>query len=105
MSQYYVYVLASKTKGTLYVGVTSDLIRRAHEHKNDLVRGFTQKYQVHKLVYYETHDDVYEAIRREKQLKRWKRQWKINLIEAGNPEWRDLYRDFAPEAGFLPPQE
>jgi putative endonuclease len=88
---YYVYILASKYKGTLYIGVTSNLPKRVSEHKNDLVEGFTKKYQVHRLVYYEVHEDAYEAIRREKQLKKWNRQWKINLIEEKNPDWNDLY--------------
>ena len=88
---YYVYILANKYKGTLYIGVTSNLPKRVSEHKNDLVEGFTKKYQVHRLVYYEVHEDVHEAIRREKRLKRWNRQWKINLIEEKNPDWNDLY--------------
>jgi putative endonuclease len=90
---YYVYILASKISGTLYIGVTSNLVKRVYEHKNDLTDGFTKKYKVHNLVYYETTDDVESAIRREKQLKRWKRDWKIELIEKQNPEWRDLYSD------------
>jgi putative endonuclease len=90
---YYVYILASKRSGTLYIGVTSNLVKRVYEHKNDLTDGFTKKYKVHNLVYYETTDDVESAIRREKQLKRWKRDWKIELIEKQNPEWRDLYSD------------
>ena len=90
-SQYYVYLLASKRNGTLYLGVTSNLIKRVYEHKNNLVSGFTQKYKVHNLVYYETTDDINSAITREKQLKRWKGAWKIGLIEKSNPEWRDLY--------------
>jgi len=87
----YVYILASKRNGTLYIGVTNDLIKRIYEHKNSLVRGFTEKYKVHKLVYYEEHSDIYEAIEREKQMKKWNRKWKINLIEEFNPEWEDLY--------------
>jgi putative endonuclease len=90
---YYVYILASKISGTLYIGVTSNLVKRVYEHKNDLTDGFTKKYKVHNIVYYETTDDVESAIRREKQLKRWKRDWKIELIEKQNPEWRDLYSD------------
>jgi putative endonuclease len=89
--QYYIYLLASKRKGTLYVGVTSNLIKRVNEHKNNLVSGFTQKYKVHDLVYYETTADINSAITREKQMKKWKRAWKIELIEKNNPEWRDLY--------------
>jgi putative endonuclease len=89
--QYYVYVLATKRNGTLYVGVTSDLIKRVYEHKDNLVGGFAKKYNVHNLVYFETTEDINSAIIREKQLKKWKRAWKIELIEKNNPEWRDLY--------------
>lgn len=91
MKKYYVYILASKRNGTLYIGVTNDLIRRAYEHKNDLTDGFTKKYCVHLLVYFEQYDDVIHAIQREKQLKKLNRQWKIELIESDNPEWNDLY--------------
>jgi putative endonuclease len=91
--QYYVYLLASKRNGTLYVGVTSNLIKRVYEHKNNLVIGFTQKYKVHHLVYYETTEDINSAIAREKHLKKWKRAWEIELIEKNNPEWRDLYSE------------
>ena len=90
---YYVYILASKKNGTLYIGITSDLPGRVYEHKNDMGEGFTKKYKVHRLVYYEGYKDVKQAILREKQLKKWKRQWKIRLIEKENPEWRDLYED------------
>jgi putative endonuclease len=93
MKTYYVYILASQKNGTLYVGVTHDLIRRIDEHKNNRVKGFTSKYNVHRLVYYEYTNDVYGAISREKHLKKWKRQWKIELIEKENPEWKDLYID------------
>ena len=93
MRQYYVYILASQRNGTLYIGVTNDLIKRVYEHKNDIVSGFTEKYQVHKLMYYEIHDDIYQAITREKRIKKWKRQWKIELIEKTNPGWKDLYHD------------
>jgi putative endonuclease len=86
-----VYVLASKQNGTLYIGVTSDLAKRAWEHKNDLVEGFTKKYGVHRLVYYEMHEDMLSAITREKQLKKWNRAWKLELIEEKNPEWKDLW--------------
>ena len=89
--QYYVYLLASKKNGTLYLGVTSYLIKRVYEHKNNLVSGFTQKYKIQNLVYYETTDDINSAITREKQLKKWKRAWKIELIEKTNPGWGDLY--------------
>ena len=81
--------------GTLYIGLTNNLIKRVYEHKNDLVEGFTKKYQVHNLVYYEIFDSVYEAISREKQMKKWKRQWKINLIEKINPLWQDLYNELS----------
>ena len=91
MHEYYVYLLASKKNGTLYVGVTNDLIRRVYEHKNDLVEGFTKQYQVHDLVWFESTGSVEAAIQREKQLKNWKREWKVALIEKENPEWRDLY--------------
>ena len=86
-----VYILASKPNGTLYIGVTSDLPKRAWEHKNDLVDGFSKKYGVHSLVYYETHDNMLSAITREKQLKKWNRAWKLELIEERNPEWKDLW--------------
>ena len=92
---YYVYILASTKNGTLYIGLTNNLIKRVYEHKNDLVEGFTKKYQVHNLVYYEIFDSVYEAISREKQMKKWKRQWKINLIEKINPLWQDLYNELS----------
>ncbi|MDE2366488.1 MAG: GIY-YIG nuclease family protein [Betaproteobacteria bacterium] len=88
-----VYILASKRNGTLYIGVTSDLVKRVWEHKHDLVEGFTRKYGVHKLVYFEMHHEITEAIRREKQLKKWNRAWKIELIEKANPEWRDLWQE------------
>ena len=87
------YILASRRNGTLYIGVTSDLIKRVHEHKNNLASGFTEKYNVHGLVYFEATDDVNSAIRREKQIKKWNRSWKIELIEKDNPDWRDLYLD------------
>ena len=90
---YSVYILASKRNGTLYIGVTANLIKRVYEHKNHLVDGFTKKYNIHNLVYYETTEDISSAIRREKQIKKWKRKWKIELIEKKNPNWRDLYFD------------
>jgi putative endonuclease len=93
MKQYYVYILASKKNGTLYTGVTGDLIKRVYEHKSNLVAGFTRKYKVHNLVYYESYGDVYAAIAREKAMKKWKRAWKIQLIEKYNPLWKDLYCD------------
>jgi len=91
--QSYVYILASRRNGTLYVGVTSDLLKRVYEHKQDLVDGFTIKYHVHTLVYYEVHDDIREAITREKQIKKWNRKWKLDLIEEKNTEWKDLYNE------------
>jgi putative endonuclease len=92
-NQYFVYILASRRNGTLYIGVTSDLIKRVYEHKSDLVDGFTKRYAVHDLVYFETVDDIDSAIAREKQIKRWNRVWKVRLIEKLNPHWRDLYLD------------
>ena len=86
-----VYILASKRNGTLTVGVTSDLVKRVWLHKNDVAEGFTKKYGVHTLVYCEMHADMTEANRREKQLKKWNRAWKIKLIEKENPQWRDLW--------------
>ncbi len=86
-----VYILASAAHGTLYIGVTSNLIARAWMHREAVVPGFTRTYGVHLLVYYETHSTMYAAISREKQLKKWRREWKIRLIESMNPEWRDLY--------------
>jgi putative endonuclease len=92
MNRYFVYILASKRNGTLYTGITSDLLKRVYEHKNNLIEGFTKKYNVYDLVYYETYNYVYDAIAREKNIKKWKRQWKIELIEKSNPKWEDLYR-------------
>jgi len=88
---YCVYILASKRNGTLYIGVTSDLLKRVSEHKQKIVKGFTKKYNVDKLVYYEQTNNIVSAIGREKQLKKWKRSWKIGLIEKQNPGWNDLY--------------
>jgi putative endonuclease len=88
--QYFVYLLASKPYGTIYTGVTSNLIQRVFQHKEGLVDGFTKKYDVHQLVYYEVHLDIREAILREKRIKKWNRQWKINLIEQNNPHWINL---------------
>jgi putative endonuclease len=90
MRQGYVYILASKRNGTLYTGVTSDLPRRLFEHQTDLTPGFTSRYGVKTLVWFEAHDLVTDAIMREKTIKKWKRQWKIDLIEAMNPEWEDI---------------
>jgi putative endonuclease len=88
---YYVYVLASRRHGTLYTGVTNDLVRRVHEHRESMLPGFTKRYRVKRLVYFELFGDVHEAIAREKNLKRWRRDWKIALIEEQNPEWDDLW--------------
>jgi putative endonuclease len=93
MKSFYVYIMASGRNATLYVGSTSDLIKRAWEHKNKVIPGVTAKYNVHTLVYYEVHETYVEAARREKRFKNWCRQWKLNLIEKLNPEWRDLYED------------
>jgi len=95
MLQSYVYILASEKNGTLYVGVTSNLTGRIWQHKNKVVEGFTNKYGVDKLVYYEVHEDIAAAILREKQIKTWKRVWKLNLIEKDNPGWKDLYEDIS----------
>ncbi len=86
-----VYILASDRNGTLYIGVTSDLIKRCWEHRSESTEGFTKKYEVHNLVYYELHQDMSSAITREKQLKKWKRAWKLGLIEEHNPQWHDLW--------------
>jgi len=94
MKTYYLYILASKRNGTLYIGLTNNLVKRVYEHKENLVPGFTEKYNVHHLVYYEQFTDIHSAIAREKQIKRWKRQWKLNLIEKMNPDWKDLYDNF-----------
>ncbi len=91
VNYYYVYISASKRNGTLYIGVTNDLVRRVYEHKNHLVKGFTDKYNVDRLVYYDQTESIESAIIREKQLKAWYRNWKIRLIESTNPEWKDLY--------------
>ena len=88
-----VYILASKRNGTLYVGATSNLIQRVWQHKHDLVEGFTQRYGVHTLVWYESHATMESAITREKRIKEWKRPWKVRLIEQDNSAWRDLYED------------
>jgi putative endonuclease len=95
----FVYIMASCKNGTLYTGITTDLILRTYEHRNDLTGGFTQKYRVHRLVYFEVHGDVREAIHREKQIKKWNRAWKIRLIKRFNPQWTDLYFDIIDEHG------
>jgi putative endonuclease len=88
---YYVYILASRRDGAIYVGITSDLVRRVYEHRIKAVPGFTAKYNITRLVWFEIYDDPVAAISREKELKKWKRAWKIQLIEKGNPSWNDLY--------------
>ncbi len=93
MKSGYVYILANKRNGTLYVGVTSDLVKRVWEHKNDFVDGFTKRYGVHSLAWYEEHDTIEDAIAREKSIKRWRREWKLRRIEQMNPTWRDLYEE------------
>ncbi|MES2984333.1 MAG: GIY-YIG nuclease family protein [Pseudomonadota bacterium] len=92
---YFVYILATGRNGTFYVGVTNDLLRRIWEHRNGLAEGFTKKYDVHRLVYYELHTDIEHAIRREKSIKRWSRVMKMEAIERMNPDWEDLYHDIA----------
>ncbi len=93
MQSYYLYILASRRNGTLYIGVTNDLVRRVYEHKNDVNGGFTKIHNVKMLVWFEETPDIDAAIRHEKRMKKWPRAWKINLIEAQNPQWRDLYPD------------
>ncbi len=90
----YVYILASGRYGTLYVGVTADLVRRVWQHRKGLVDGFTREHGVHRLVWFETHEEIYQAITREKQIKKWNRAWKLDMISEANPTWRDLYLDF-----------
>ena len=92
--QYYVYILSSKIRGTLYIGMTNDLQRRVYEHKTGFYKGFTSKYGVNKLMYFETFQNVKEAINREKKLKKWNRAWKIELLEKDNPSWRDLAKNW-----------
>jgi putative endonuclease len=91
MKQFYVYILSNKRNGTLYTGVTSDLLKRVYEHKNDLVDGFSKRYGIHNLVWYEMHETAELAISREKQIKKWNRKWKMELIDNSNPFWDDLY--------------
>ena len=105
MRSFYVYMLCSRRNGTLYIGLTSDLIKRVYEHKNNLVAGFTKKYNVHSLVWYEVHDSAETAIQREKQIKKWERPWKLRLIEELNPQWKDLYDDLLEVPGFPPSRE
>jgi putative endonuclease len=105
MKQFYVYIMTSRRNGTLYTGVTSDLIKRVYEHKNGLAEGFTKKYGVHFLVWYEIHQTADTAFKREKQIKKWNRSWKLELVEKENPEWHDLYCSFVNETGFPLPRE
>ncbi len=91
---YHVYILTNKPGGTLYVGITNDIIRRVEEHKSGAIEGFTKKYRLHILVHYEIFDNPYDAIQREKHIKHWNREWKIELIEEGNPAWQDLADEF-----------
>jgi len=91
MGQYFIYILVSKRNGTLYIGVTNNLLERVNQHKNNLVDGFTKKNDVHNLVYYEAYKNIEDAIAREKCMKKWKRKWKLELIESSNPNWEDLY--------------
>lgn len=93
---YYIYILSNKKNGVLYVGVTNNLLRRIYEHKQEQVEGFTKKYHIHNLVYYEQYEDVRNAITREKQIKKWDRKWKVELVEKDNPEWNDLYTTLKP---------
>jgi len=99
----FVYIRASQRNGTLYTGVTSDWVRRVWAHKQDAVDGSTKRYGVHRLVYYEAHDDVRNAIQREKRIKKWNRRWKLELIEKANPDWRDLYDELR-ETSWMPDQ-
>ena len=96
-----VYILASKRNGTLYIGVTSDLVKRIWQHKNNMVKGFTKRYGVHQLVWYELHENMQSALEREKHMKEWKRKWKLELIKKENPDWRDLYESITSlDSGF-----
>jgi putative endonuclease len=94
LRQYYIYILTNRNNNVLYVGVTNNLVRRIYEHKNKLIEGFSKRYKLTKLVYYETTESIESAIEREKQLKNWHRDWKINLINQFNPEWKDLSNEF-----------
>ncbi len=102
---FFVYLLCSKRNGTLYAGVTSNLIKRVYEHRNNLADGFTKKYGIHRLVWYEIHNAPETAIPREKQIKKWNRDWKLRLIEQMNPDWKDLYGDLVNDPGFPPSRE
>jgi len=98
MKNYYVYIITNKPRGTLYIGITNNLVRRGYEHRNDLIDGFTKKYNLNKLVYFEVFNRIEDAILREKRLKKWNRKWKIDLIEKVNPEWIDLYGQLVNES-------
>jgi putative endonuclease len=91
--KYYVYILADKKDGNIYVGRTNDLINRTSEHKSDIISNYTKNTGIHNLVYYEEYDEIHKAVTRERQIKKWKREWKIKLIEKSNPEWKDLYTE------------
>ena len=93
MADYWVYILTNQPRSTLYVGVTNDLVRRVHEHRESLVPGFTKRYGLKMIVHFERYDSPQAAIQREKNIKHWPRQWKLNLVASGNPQWRDLYKD------------
>jgi putative endonuclease len=95
MADYFVYILANKPRGTLYVGVTNDLVRRLYEHRDGVVPGFTKRYGLKQLVHFERYDNPAAAIQREKNIKHWSRAWKLNLVNSANPQWRDLYSDIA----------
>ena len=101
---YFVHILANRKNGPIYIGVTSDLLKRVYEHKNKLVDGFTKKYNIHQLVFYEATESIESAVIREKQMKKWNREWKVNLIEKFNPEWNDLYDNLL-VGGFPPSRE
>ncbi len=100
--EFWVYIMASGPRGVLYVGMTSDLVGRAEEHRERLIDGFTKRYGVDRLVWYERHTEPEAALGRERAIKRWRRDWKIELIETGNPTWRDLFADVLSEDGFAP---
>jgi putative endonuclease len=104
MKSYYVYILANKRNGTLYTGVNNNLLRRVVEHKRKIVKGFTQKYNVNKLVWYEQTNDIRLAIQREKQIKKWLRKWKLELIEETNPNWKDLFYEIGGTDEMLKPE-
>ncbi len=93
MSYHYIYILTNRPHGTLYIGVTTDLRRRVWEHKSKQIEGFTKRYNIGNLIYYEVYEDYWDAANREKRMKKWNRDWKIELIEKSNPEWRDLYNE------------